>query len=66
MEGPFIEAVALTLGDRFTDPTEQNFRKLYQFVVQEMVKALGGETPPDPEDDKDSKPADQADVQLNV
>lgn len=45
MEGPFIEAVGATLGDRFTEPTEQNFRKLYQFVVQEMIKSLGGETP---------------------
>ncbi|ELT94139.1 hypothetical protein CAPTEDRAFT_214116 [Capitella teleta] len=69
MEEPFIEAVSVTLGDRFTDPTEQNFRKLYQFVIQEMIKALGGETPPEEpqvEADKESLPTDQEDVQIKL
>eukprot|EP00914_Ancora_sagittata_P003539 GHVO01007437.1.p1 GENE.GHVO01007437.1~~GHVO01007437.1.p1 ORF type:complete len:228 (+),score=39.10 GHVO01007437.1:16-699(+) len=56
MEDPFIDSVSETLGDRFTDAKEQDFRKLYQFVVQEMIKALGGDSPPEPEPEPKAEP----------
>ena len=40
MEETFLQAVKNHLGDRFTEPTEDNFRKLYGFVVEHMTSAI--------------------------
>lgn len=40
MEGTFLEAVSHPLGDRFTDATEDNLRKFYQFVTGCMLAEL--------------------------
>ncbi len=38
MEASFLKAAEETLGDRFTEATEQNFRRLYQFVIATMTE----------------------------
>ena len=40
MEETFIQSVKNHLGDRFTEPTEENFRKLYGFVVEKMTAII--------------------------
>ena len=40
MEETFIQSVKNHLGDRFTEPTEENFRKLYGFVVEQMTAII--------------------------
>ena len=41
MEESFLYAVKLTLGDRFTEATEQNFRRLFEFTTQQMIEGMG-------------------------
>lgn len=36
MEESFIESVKECLGDRFTEPTERNFRLLYTFSIEHI------------------------------
>lgn len=40
MEGAFLGAARTTLGDRFTPPTEENFRRLFHFVIRHMTESL--------------------------
>lgn len=45
MEQYFMKAVAEAMGDRFTEPTEQNFRRLYEFWTSNMIEGLTGAPP---------------------
>ena len=50
METPFMEAVKLALGDRFTEATEKNFQLLFNYVVEQMLigyNQAGGQPGPD-------------------
>ena len=50
METPFMEAVKLALGDRFTEATEKNFNLLFNYVVEQMLigyNQAGGQPGPD-------------------
>ena len=45
MEGPFVDAVGATIGDRFNENTEKNFRLFFGFVCDHMIQgysAAGG------------------------
>ena len=39
-EDVFLDVVKGILGDRFTEPTEQNFRRLWEFSVQQMTEVI--------------------------
>lgn len=43
MEDTFLQACRTALEDRFTEPTEQNFKNFYGFVIGHMSKAFGTE-----------------------
>ena len=40
MQEAFLESVKNHLGDRFTEPTEDNFRRLWTFMVKHMTEAF--------------------------